>query len=191
VCRGIIMQYPWHTRSAKPFSQPQNAVALFMDDSCTRNKLCEVGDYMSSMLVPSRLYGVSSNTREGGQVWTHGMYLTPAASTVEMISSGSCKTQSVRNKRYRRDENTYNTGNLDGVDSRDIAVESLPSGNPARARVCQSDEALEDLAGAFLDGVVMAREFEKLFAVGTSFTAEARAWKDDAADHAGAQRAVL
>ena len=119
------------------------------------------------------------------------MYLTPAASTVEMISSGSCKTKSVQKKRYRCDKNTYNAGNLDGVDSRDIAVESLPSGDPARTRVCQSDEALKDLAGAFLDGVVMTREFEKLFAVGTSFTAEARAWKDDAADHAGAQRAVL
>lgn len=86
---------------------------------------------------------------------------------------------------------THNAGDLDGVDTRNIAVESLPPGNPAGAGVSQSDEALKDLAGAFLDGIVVTRELQELFAVGTSFTAEARAWKDDAADHAGAQRAVL
>lgn len=85
----------------------------------------------------------------------------------------------------------YNAGDLDGVDTRDITVESLPPGYPAGGRIGKSDEALEDLAGTFLNGIVVARQLKELFAVGTSFTAEARTWEDNAADHAGAQRAVL
>ncbi|THW93896.1 Metallo-dependent phosphatase [Aureobasidium pullulans] len=68
---------------------------------------------------------------------------------------------------------------------------ALPSGDPARARVGKSNQALEDLAGAFLDGVIVAGQLEELFTVGASLAAEARTRKDDAADHAGAQRAVL
>jgi hypothetical protein len=77
------------------FPSLKNAVALFMNDSCIRNKLRKVDDYMSSILVPSRLVRVSLDSWELGRGWTHGMYLTPAASTVEMISSGSYKTKSV------------------------------------------------------------------------------------------------
>jgi hypothetical protein len=86
---------------------------------------------------------------------------------------------------------TYNAGYLDGVDTRDIAVKSLPSGNPAGGRVCQSDETLKDLAGALLDGIVVAQELEELFAVGTSLATEARTGENNTADHAGTQRAVL
>jgi len=119
------------------------------------------------------------------------MYLTPAASTVEMISSGSCTLQSAQAKWCRYGECTYDAGNLDSVDTRNVAVESLPPGDPAGSRVGQSDEALKDLAGALLNGVVVTGELKELLAVGTSLTAEARTWKDDAADHTGAQRAVL
>jgi len=119
------------------------------------------------------------------------MYLTPAASTVEMISSGSCATQLVKVKQCMCNKWTYNASNLDGVDTRDIAVEALPPGYPAGSGVGKSDEALKDLAGTFLDGIVVAGELKELFAVGTSLTAEARTWEDNAADHAGAQRAVL
>jgi hypothetical protein len=86
---------------------------------------------------------------------------------------------------------TYNSGDFDGIDARNIAVESLPPGNPAGGWVCQSDEALKDLAGALLDSIVVAQELEELFAVGASLATEARTGKNNAADHAGAQRAVL
>lgn len=84
-----------------------------------------------------------------------------------------------------------NASDLDSVNASDVAVQALPSGDPARARVGKSDQALEDLAGAFLNGVVVAGQLEELFTVGASLAAEARTRKDDAADHAGAQRAVL
>jgi hypothetical protein len=86
---------------------------------------------------------------------------------------------------------THNAGDLDGVDTRDIAVKSLPSGNPAGGRVCQSDETLKDLAGALLDSIIMANELEELFAVGASLATETRTGENNTADHAGAQRAVL
>lgn len=84
-----------------------------------------------------------------------------------------------------------NAGDLDSVNARNIAVETLPPGNPAGGRVCQSDETLKDLAGALLDSIVVAQELEELFAVGTSLATEARTGKNNAADHAGTQRAVL
>jgi hypothetical protein len=119
------------------------------------------------------------------------MYLTPAASTVEMISSGSCKTKSVWADFCKCSWYTHNAGDLDGINTRNIAVESLPPGNPAGGRVCQSDEALKDLAGALLDSIIMANELEELFAVGASLATETRTGENNTADHAGAQRAVL
>lgn len=177
-------------RCAKPFSQPQNAVALFMDDSCLKTKLCEVGDYISSMLVPSRLAWVSLKTRKRACLDSRDVLDTSGLDGGDDLFGQLRDTVSI-GKQDIYDRFTHNAGDLDGVDTRDVAVESLPPGNPAGTGVCQSDEALKDLAGAFLNGVVVTRKLEELFAVGTSFTAEARAWKDDAADHAGAQRAVL
>jgi hypothetical protein len=83
------------------------------------------------------------------------------------------------------------SSNLDGIDTSNVAVQTLPSGNPTSSRIGQSDKTLKDLTGALLDGVVVASQLEELFAVGASLTTEAGTWQDDAADHAGAQRAVL
>jgi hypothetical protein len=54
------------------FPNLKNAVALFMKDSCIRNKLREVDGYMSSMLVPSRLAVVSQTVGDEGMVGLTG-----------------------------------------------------------------------------------------------------------------------
>jgi hypothetical protein len=61
---------------------------------------------------------------------------------------------------------------LCGIDTGNVAVETLPLGDPRFGRVGQGDEALEDLGGAALDLVRRAREVEELFAVGASFVTE-------------------
>lgn len=147
---------------------------------------------MSSMFVPSRLKRVSVRVRANecrrrysrNVLDSSGLdgrynFLRELYSTVSIKLTGDCRPC------------THNASDLDSVNASDVAVQALPSGDPARARVGKSDQALEDLAGAFLNGVVVAGQLEELFTVGASLAAEARTRKDDAADHAGAQRAVL
>ena len=67
---------------------------------------------------------------------------------------------------------THRTRHFDRIRSRHVGVQSLPPGDPARGRITQGDEALEDLGGAFLDGVVVAAQAEHVVAVRASFTHE-------------------
>lgn len=91
----------------------------------------------------------------------------------------------------RAAQDTYNTSNLDSVHARHITIKSLPTRNPARGGVDEGDEALVDLARTFLNTVFVAGELEELFAVWAAFAAELGRGHDDAADHAGAEAAVL
>lgn len=64
-------------------------------------------------------------------------------------------------------------GDLDGVDAADVAVETLPLGDPGARWVGERDDALEDLGRAALDLVLGAGEVQELFAVGAALVAEA------------------
>ena len=86
---------------------------------------------------------------------------------------------------------TYDSSDLNSVDTRNIALQTLPSGDPASGGVGESDKSLVDLAGALLDGVFVAGQFEELVAVWAALATELGRGHDDAADHAGAQLAVL
>lgn len=117
-----------------------------------------------------------------------------------MISSGNYEHQSAlvffpshssSLSQTRAAQDTYNTSNLDSIHPGHITVQSLPTRNPARGGVDEGDEALVYLARAFLDAVLVAGELEELFAVWAAFAAEFGRGHDDAADHAGAEAAVL
>ena len=80
---------------------------------------------------------------------------------------------------------------LDGIHTRDIALESLVSRDPAPRCVAHSDHTLEDLAGALLDGFDVAGELEEGLAVGAAILLELLLGADDGAHHTRAHVAVL
>jgi hypothetical protein len=65
------------------------------------------------------------------------------------------------------------------------------TGNPALARIRDRHESAENLACAFLDGLLVASELNPLFAVGAAGLNELLLGADDRADHASTHVALL
>lgn len=66
----------------------------------------------------------------------------------------------------------HRSRHFDSICPRNVSLQPLPARNPARRRIAQGNQALEDLRGAFLDGVVVAAEAENVIAVWAAFAHE-------------------
>jgi hypothetical protein len=78
----------------------------------------------------------------------------------------------IRFKILQAEKRTNRAHDLNGIHALDVAVETLPLGNPGLRRVGECDQTLEDLGGAFLDCLLRVSEREKTFAVRTTFLEE-------------------
>lgn len=81
---------------------------------------------------------------------------------------------------------TYDSNDLSGVESRHVALQPLPFGDPAASWIRESDDALKDGARAILYRVGAAAQLEEVFAVGAALDSELLFSLYEGADHAGA-----
>lgn len=84
-----------------------------------------------------------------------------------MMYSGSCEEPSLSAKCYsnRTLDVAHRPCHLGGICPSNIVIQPLPARDPAGSRVTNGDQALKNLRGTFLDGIVISTQLKDIFAI--------------------------